>query len=184
MRLLIRYHGGPVWHERMALAIVADPGEWIVISPSNKYKLENVSAVQDVRMAPAGGGRPSGVVGEIRAFARPPSVEERREWMEEGALHAEVELERRARGATDAPSARTNVLPGPDRYAGGSWLNRVVNTARKLRAHPQLGHTSLRSCECCKCCRWLLRRRWCTTVETWRRVAGNGERARTMVITS
>ena len=75
--MLIRYHGDPIWHERMALAIVADPPEWIVVSPSKTYKLENLSTVQDVRMVPAGGGRPPGLVGEIRAFARPPTAEER-----------------------------------------------------------------------------------------------------------
>ena len=78
-------------------------------------------------MVPAVGGRPPGLVGEIRAFAWLPTADGRREWMEEGALHAEFELERRAQGAADAPPARTNVLPGADSYAGGSWLNCEVN---------------------------------------------------------
>ena len=111
----------------MALAIVADPAEWIVVSSRKTYKLESLSAVQDVRMVPDGGGRPPGLVGEIRAFARLPTAEERREWMEEGALLAEVELEFRARGAVTTPPTRTNVLPSAGSYAGGSWLNCEVN---------------------------------------------------------
>ena len=123
---MILYHGNPVWQERMALAIVAD-GEWILVQPNGSIKLENLKAVQDVRLVPTTGGRPSGVTGEIARFASAPSAEQRKARLDEGVLHAELELERRARDSgesegTPAPGAPTKVIPSGSAFADGSWL--------------------------------------------------------------
>ena len=128
---MILYHGNPVWHERMALAIVAD-GERILVQPKGSIKLENFKAVQDVRLAPTTGGRPSGVTGEIARFASAPSAEQRKAWLDEGVLHAERELERRARdvgesGGTPAPGAPTKVLPSGGAFSDVSWLRCEAN---------------------------------------------------------
>ena len=127
-RLVILYHGNPVWQERLALAIVAD-GEWVLVQPNGSIKLENLRAVQDVRLVPTAGGRPAGLTGDITKFAEAPSADQRKIWLDEGVLHAELELERRARSATNPPGggvaaagAITCVLPAGGVFAGGSWL--------------------------------------------------------------
>ena len=93
--MVILYHSNPQWQERMALAVVAE-GEWVLVQPNKIIKLENLRAVQDVRLVPTSGGRPAGLVGEIVRFRTAPTNAERKAWLEEGVFHAELELERRA----------------------------------------------------------------------------------------
>ena len=121
----------------MALAIVAD-GEWVLVQPNGSIKLENLRAAQDVRLVPAAGGRPPGLVGEIAKFRAAPTAEQRKAWLDEGVLHAELELERRARAGEppSGPPAKSTVVPAAGEFADGSWLccetNSIYEAGAKL----------------------------------------------------
>ena len=118
-RVLIQFPGrSATWHERMLLAVVAD-SEWFCVQPDGKILLLNLETMRGVRMVPAAGGRPPGLTGTVESFKEAPTDAQRRAWIEEGVLHAELELERR--GAIDKKpddDAETSVLP---RQAGGPW---------------------------------------------------------------
>ena len=118
-RVLIRYPGSDTWYERIALSIVTD-FEWFVVQPDGRLLLVNLAAVAAVKLVPSGGGRPTGVRGAIESFVPAPTAAKRREWLEEGALRAEVELERRAKlPPSPAGSVPSPVLPT---LSGGSWI--------------------------------------------------------------
>ena len=116
-RLLIQFPGNGDWFERIAVSVVSDY-EWFLVQPNGSMTLVNLAAASTVKLVPAAAGRPPNVLGTIHSFGIPPSTEQRKDWLEEGALRAEVELERRAKLPTP-PTDASKILPS---IAGGSWL--------------------------------------------------------------
>ena len=116
-RVLIQFPGNEKWFERIAVSVVTDY-EWFLVQPGGHMMLINVAAVTAVKLVPAAAGRPPSVHRPINSFHPAPSTEQRKDWLEEGALRAELELERRAKVPTPTADA-SKILPS---IAGGSWL--------------------------------------------------------------
>ena len=70
--------------------------ERFVVEPCGHVRLKHMDAADEVRLFSVSGGRPTAVVGPIESFDPAPTREQRQAWREEGTLHAESELERRA----------------------------------------------------------------------------------------
>ena len=84
-RILCRYRGEdpPLWHERLLLGHL-DGGVWIIATPDGDVYAEDYDAddYDGVRVQPAAGGRPPGLVGRVYPFRAPPSAAERATWDE------------------------------------------------------------------------------------------------------
>ena len=71
-RILCRYVGDPMWHERVLVGQVgSDPGALCIVTLDKDVYVENYkgSDCAEVRTVPAGGGRPSGLTGKIHPFS-------------------------------------------------------------------------------------------------------------------
>ena len=77
---------------RMLLAIVSDQ-EWFVVDHGERIRLEHTAAADEVRPLLLSAGRPTGVLGPMENFDPALTREQWQAWLEEGALHAEIELE-------------------------------------------------------------------------------------------
>ena len=88
-------HGDTSLHDRMVLAIISDH-EWFVVELGGRMRLEHLDAAKEVRLVLASRGRPTGVTGPIESFSPCLTRESSQAWLEEGAVHAEIQQERRA----------------------------------------------------------------------------------------
>ena len=115
---MIRCHGDTSLLEGMLLVVISDQ-EWFVVEPGGRMRLKHLDATEEVRLVPASSGRPAGVTGSIESFGPAPTREQRQAWLEEGALHAEIELERRANVSFPMVAPVSSVLP---LLGDGDWL--------------------------------------------------------------
>ena len=82
-RLLCRYHGDPLWHERFVLLPTSKNGAWCIVTPDSDIYIEDyddATVFGDVRLIPMTGGKPQGLTGSIYPFRAPPSAEEKAAW--------------------------------------------------------------------------------------------------------